>query len=136
MTFVWRTMKLPVCKLYLNLVDIEMKILRRYNYALLIALLVCIPIFVCGRVTAQSTAKVQVTTWEIVGDSLANLLNNGWKPINVSVTDVATAPVPGIAGIRSQAFIYLLSKNGKYVTCILGNPDTRSANYSACRLIN
>jgi hypothetical protein len=118
------------------LVNIEMKILGRHNHTLLITLFVCIAVFTCGKATAQSTSKVQVTTWEIVGDSLANLLNNGWKPINVSVTDVATAPVPGIAGIRSQAFIYLLSKNGKYVTCILGNPDTRSANYSACRLIN
>jgi hypothetical protein len=113
-----------------------MKILGRHNHTLLITLFVCIAVFTCGKATAQSTSKVQVTTWEIVGDSLANLLNNGWKPINVSVTDVATAPVPGIAGIRRQAFIYLLSKNGKYVTCILGNPDTRSANYSACRLIN
>jgi hypothetical protein len=113
-----------------------MKILKRCAQTLLSTLLILVVVSIHGKANSQTSAKTQVTTWEIVDGSLANLLNNGWKPINVSVTDVATASVPGIAGIRSQAFIYLLSKDGKYITCILGNPSTKGANYSACRLIN
>jgi hypothetical protein len=116
-----------------------MRMTKKSIHAFSVTLLTVTIFIFCSRADAQFLAKapkVQPTVWEIVDSSLANLLSNGWKPINISVTDVATAPVPGLAGLRSQAFIYLLSKNGKYVTCIVGDPDTVSTNYSACRLIN
>jgi hypothetical protein len=93
--------------------------------------------FTCSNtVNAQSTARSHVTTWKIVNSSLSTLLNDGWKLVNISGTDVATAPSANVGAIRSVSFVYVLSKDGKYVTCIINDPDAIGLNYSRCRLIN
>jgi hypothetical protein len=90
---------------------------------------------------AQVSVRTQETKWGIVENSLSELLNNGWMPINITATDVATAPEPGLPnlrspGLRSESFVYLLTKNGKYITCGIANPRSNSKNYSYCRSIN
>jgi hypothetical protein len=92
--------------------------------------------FTYNPVNAQSTMRSHVTTWKIVNSSLSTLLNDGWKLVNISGTDVATAPYANVGAIRSVSFIYVLSKDGKYVTCIINDPDATGLNYSRCRLIN
>jgi hypothetical protein len=95
----------------------------------------------CYQADAQVSVRTQETKWGVVENSLSELLSNGWLPINITATDVATAPEPGLPnlrspGIRSESFIYLLTKNGKYITCGITNPRSNSKNYSYCRSIN
>jgi hypothetical protein len=77
-----------------------------------------------------------LTVWKFINASLSDLLNDGWKLINVSATDVATSSVPGQPGFRSSGLVYVLFKDSKYVTCVLYSPNVNKDNYSACRLIN
>jgi hypothetical protein len=98
-------------------------------------------ILTCYQTNAQIPAKTHVTKWAIVDSGLSDLLNNGWIPINITTTDVATAPEPGLPnlrspGIRSVSFTYLLTKNGKYINCKISDPEPTRASYSACRSIN
>jgi hypothetical protein len=113
-----------------------MKLSNNSIYTFSIILLLALIAFVCNPVNAQSSARSHVTTWRIVDSSLSTLLNDGWKLVNISGTDVATAPYANVRAIRSVSFIYVLSKDGKYVTCIVNDPDAIGTNYSRCRLIN
>ncbi len=95
----------------------------------------------CYESEAQVSTRIQETKWGVVESSLSELLDNGWIPINISTTDVATAPEPGLPnlrspGLRSESFTYLLTKNRKYITCGLANPRANTKNYSYCRSIN
>jgi hypothetical protein len=89
--------------------------------------------FTCNFAYARTD---NLTIWKSINASLSDLLNDGWKLVNVSATDVATSSVPGQPGFRSAGLVYVLFKNNKYITCILYNPDATKDNYSVCRLIN
>lgn len=87
------------------------------------------------KVVAEPTLSNR-TMWKPVDSSLSDLLNSGWKLINQSSNRVATSP--GASGYKpydEENFTYTLYKNGKYITCFIGNPNPDNA-YSRCRLIN
>jgi hypothetical protein len=120
----------------------NIKMLRfTFRTILVSSILLTTAIIDCYQADAQVSGRIQETKWGVVENSLSELLNNGWMPINITATDVATAPEPGLPnlrspGLRSESFIYLLTKNGKYITCGIANPRSSTKNYSYCRSIN
>jgi hypothetical protein len=76
------------------------------------------------------------TTWEPVGMTLNQLLNSGWQISGHSVYRVATSP--GASGYRpydETQYSFILTKNGKYVICLVLDPRPSMAT-SACRKLN
>jgi hypothetical protein len=115
--------------------------LKSKNKAIVLSIFLVSTTVACYQANAQAPARIHVTKWAIVDSGLSDLLNNGWMPINITTTDVATPPEPGLPnlrspGIRSVSFTYLLTKNGKYINCKISDPEPTRASYSACRSIN
>jgi hypothetical protein len=89
----------------------------------------------CISVSAQNPNS-QRTMWEVVNKSLTDLLNDGWRPINQASDRAAIATTGGVGAFDVQTHQYLLSRNGKYITCVISNPRVVEGAYSQCRLLN
>jgi hypothetical protein len=106
------------------------------NSFLALLLLTASPILIhWDYATANSSNSVK-TTWNVVNKSLANLLDEGWKPINQSADRAAIATTRGEGAFDEQTYGFLLVKNGKYITCFITNPKVISGAYSQCRALN
>jgi hypothetical protein len=87
-------------------------------------------------VMAQSPTT-KYNPWKVVDSSLADLLNSGWRLVGQSSHRTATSTTAGgVGAIDDTTYVYTLTKNGKYVTCLLTNPKADIGVYSGCRLIN
>jgi hypothetical protein len=107
----------------------------KIKLAATILLLLAIPFSPVTSVSQSSTSERQ-TVWKVVNNSLSELLDNGWKLLDQSISRVATNPAPGISGVDSTIISYTLAKNGKHVTCVVYNPRSTEATYSKCFWIN
>jgi hypothetical protein len=77
------------------------------------------------------------TRWERIETSMEELLNKGWQIMSYNSNRAATSP--GASGYRNYDttnFTYLLTKNGKYITCILRDPSPPEATDAGCRKLN
>jgi hypothetical protein len=87
------------------------------------------------NVMAQNPTT-KLSPWKVVDSSLADLLNSGWHLVGQSSHRAATSTTGGVGAIDDTTYVYTLTKNGKYVTCLLTNPKADIGVYSGCRLIN
>jgi hypothetical protein len=88
-----------------------------------------------GNVSMAATPRSS-TTWKVVGKSLNELLDSGWKMINYSSHRIVTSP--GTSGNLlhdEETYSYILFKDGKYINCFIENPRPDNA-YSICRQLN
>jgi hypothetical protein len=85
--------------------------------------------------TNSQNPNFKSTPWTVVNNSLAELLDGGWKVVAQSTFRVAMPRTGGIGFIDDTSFVYTVSKNGKYITCILTNPTPNNGN-GGCRLLN
>jgi hypothetical protein len=85
---------------------------------------------------SQPNRSDRQTVWTLADDSLAKLLDDGWKVLDQSVTRAITNPSPGVSGVDTTMFSYTLGKNGKHITCIVLNPRSSEIVYSRCFRIN
>jgi hypothetical protein len=86
------------------------------------------------------------TSWSFVDKSLSELLDDGWKLTNQSVSWAAVPSSSGrdstgvgtitTDGFSSRMFTFMLSKNNKYIICIIQDPDLAQGTYSMCRSLN
>jgi hypothetical protein len=85
---------------------------------------------------AQTGRSDRQTIWRTVDNSLAELLDNGWKILDYSASRAITNPSPGVSGVDTTLFSYTLGKNGKHITCIVYDPRSTETTYSRCFWIN
>jgi hypothetical protein len=86
---------------------------------------------------AQSNdSTYKLTLWKSVNSSLSELLNSGWRIIAQSSHRVATVTTNGVGAIDQRTFVFTLSKNDKYITCFVTNPQVNEGGNSNCRLMN
>jgi hypothetical protein len=86
--------------------------------------------------SAQTGRSDRQTVWRTVDNSLAELLDNGWKILDQSTSRAITNPAPGISGVDTTVFSYTLGKNGKHITCVIYDPRSIEKTYSRCFWIN
>jgi hypothetical protein len=85
---------------------------------------------------SQTSKSDRQTVWQLVDNSLDELLDDGWKLLDQSITRSVTNPAPGISGVNTTMFSYTLGKNGKHITCIVIDPRSSEIVYSRCFRIN
>ena len=68
--------------------------------------------------------------------SLAQLLNNGWQISGHSSNRTAVGNAGAANNYDQETFTYLLTKNGKYITCLTVNPSPPTAESASYRMIN
>jgi hypothetical protein len=113
-----------------------------HGYVFAIVMLLSID---CGQVIAVNPNRNK-TSWGVVNQSLTELLDDGWKLINQSANRVAipqssVRDSTGVgtitnSGYDEEMFTFMLSKNGKYVICLISNPSVVQGTYSSCRSLN
>ena len=88
--------------------------------------------------TAQPARNFKQTIWRNVDSSLSELLNNGWQLSAQSSSRTSTPPVLGspTPRINEVMHTFTVTKNGKYIICILLEPRVQDETYSACRSFN
>jgi hypothetical protein len=80
--------------------------------------------------------RASETQWQGISTSLTNLLDDGWKVVGQSSHRAVTITRGDVEAVDSTTIVYTLSKDGKYVTCLLNDPRVNSLTYSACRTLN
>jgi hypothetical protein len=81
--------------------------------------------------------STHVTSWKVVNKSMSDLLNSGWRIVSQSAYRVATSTSGGFGSIDEETFIYTIVKDGKFITCIIPNPQREpGVTRSGCRLLN
>jgi hypothetical protein len=81
-------------------------------------------------------SSYQRTSWKVTNDSLADLLDDGWKIIDSNAYRMALATTYGVGAFDETAFIYTLGKQNKYITCFVSNPESTRGTSSGCRSLN
>jgi hypothetical protein len=84
--------------------------------------------------TFQELAYSNTTKWEDAQMSLNQLLDNGWQIAGHGTNRVAANSNTG-NGFDVKTYSFLLTKNGKYVICILENPGPPQTT-DKCRKLN
>jgi hypothetical protein len=84
----------------------------------------------------QEMVKALPTDWKIVDMSMTQLLNSGWQIAGHSSNRAAVGNAGSANNYDNTDFTYLLTKNGRYITCILENPRSPVAKVAACRGLN
>jgi energy-converting hydrogenase Eha subunit H len=84
----------------------------------------------------QQTAYALPTEWGKVNMSMTQLLNNGWQISAHSSNHVAVGNAGSANNYDNAEYTYLLTKGGRYITCIVQNPLPPIANVVACRSLN
>ncbi len=85
---------------------------------------------------SKRTAHAVPTEWGKVEMSMTQLLNNGWQISGHSSSRAAVGNAGAANNYDSSNFTYLLTKNGRYITCIVQDPRPPIANNVACRSLN
>jgi hypothetical protein len=84
----------------------------------------------------QETSKAVPTDWGVVNMSMTQLLNSGWQITGLSSNRAAVGNAGSANNYDDSNLIYLLTKNGRHITCILENPRSPVAKVAACRSLN
>jgi hypothetical protein len=84
----------------------------------------------------QEASQAVPTDWGIVNMSMTQLLNSGWQITAISSNRAAVGNAGSANNYDDSNLIYLLTKNGRYITCILENPRSPVAKVAACRSLN
>jgi hypothetical protein len=82
----------------------------------------------------QELAHSNTTKWEDAQMSLSQLLDSGWQVAGHGTNRVAANSNAG-NGFDVKTYSFLLTKNGKYVICIIENPGPPQAT-DKCRKLN
>jgi hypothetical protein len=107
------------------------------KFKLLASVLLSISLLIPANISlSQISSSDQQTVWQLVDNSLDELLDDGWKLLDQSITRSVTNPAPGISGVNTTMFSYTLGKNGKHITCIVIDPRSSEIVYSRCFRIN
>jgi hypothetical protein len=83
----------------------------------------------------QESACSIPTNWEDARMSLAELLNGGWQMTAHGTNRIAANSNSG-NGFDVRTYSFVLTRNGKYIICILENPSPPMANAAGCRKLN
>jgi hypothetical protein len=75
------------------------------------------------------------TMWKPVDKSLTELLNSGWKIIGHGTNRVATSGYIGVIAYDEVTYTFVLYKDGKNITCLVGEPRPGNT-VSRCRQLN
>jgi hypothetical protein len=75
------------------------------------------------------------TSWEDAKISLSELLNNGWQMTAHGTNRIAANSNSG-NGFDVRTYSFVLTRNGKYIICLLENPSPPIANAASCRKLN
>lgn len=99
--------------------------------------------FVLGCCTAvlfilafQESVKAVPTDWRKVDASMTQLLNSGWQIVGHSSNRAAVGNAGAANNYDNTAFTYILTKDGRYITCILIEPRPPISNLASCRSLN
>lgn len=84
----------------------------------------------------QNITYAAPTEWGKVDVSLSQLLNSGWQIIGHSSNRAAVGNAGAANNYDNSNYTYVLTKNGRYVTCIIVNPSPPIAQVNACRSLN
>jgi hypothetical protein len=84
----------------------------------------------------QQTAYALPTEWGKVNMSMTQLLNSGWQISGHSSNHVAVGNAGSANNYDNAEYTYLLTKSGRYITCILENPRPPIAEVVSCRSLN
>jgi hypothetical protein len=84
----------------------------------------------------QEAAKALPTDWGKVEISMTQLLNSGWQITALASNRAAVGNAGSANNYDDSNIMYLLTKNGRYITCILENPRSPVAKVAACRSLN
>jgi hypothetical protein len=79
-----------------------------------------------------SRADNEATTWEAIGRSMRELLDDRWIIVAQSTF---LAPVENTPGVTIR-YNFVLAKDGKHAICMLDNPSVRDGARSNCRYLN
>jgi hypothetical protein len=85
--------------------------------------------------TIQKPAYSIPTKWEDAKMSMTDLLNSGWQLTAHGTNRVAANSNAG-NGFDQETFTFVLTKNNKYVLCILEDPRPPIAKTAGCRILN
>ena len=83
----------------------------------------------------QPFAYSSPTKWEEIEVSMSSLLNNGWNLTAHGTNRVAANSNSGNS-FDVASFTFILSKNNKYILCIVEGPRPPVANVVGCRKLN
>jgi hypothetical protein len=92
-------------------------------------------LFVSLMLAFQPRAHAATTKWEKVDVSLTKLLDSGWSVLGHSSKRAAVGNAGAANNYDTSDFTYLLTKDGRYITCILENPRPPKSD-SGCRSLN
>lgn len=92
-----------------------------------------------GVLTAASAQNA--TSWEPIEKSMAALLSEGYQIQSTSAMQTMREWCPPIAGVSCGAvpdafeYTFTLARQGKWVICVISNPQAGRA-HSRCRALN
>jgi hypothetical protein len=99
---------------------------------------------------AKETPNNKKTEWSIVNKSLGELLNEGWRITNHGTSRSASNTTSFVSASNGQGrnnwtnessfdnetFTFVLSRDNKYIICLINNPSLAEGTYSRCRSLN
>jgi hypothetical protein len=85
---------------------------------------------------SKEIAHAVPTEWGKVEMSMTQLLNSGWQITALASNRAAVGNAGSANNYDDSNIMYLLTKNGRYITCILENPRSPVAKVAACRSLN
>jgi hypothetical protein len=89
---------------------------------------------VFGQTGLAQTAE-RATVWKIVDNSLTELLDNDWKILSHGSTRSVARTYQENNDADTTLLTYILTKNGKYITCAIYDPRSNGAS-SRCFFMN
>jgi hypothetical protein len=92
-------------------------------------------IFIALSMSFHGKAHSVPTKWERVETSLSELLNSGWQLAGVASNRAAYKNSISPGGLDETEYIFSITKNGKYMICVMSNPTPPVAP-AGCRRIN
>jgi hypothetical protein len=96
---------------------------------------ICFSLFIILSIYFQEKAFSVPTKWERVETSLSDLLNSGWQLAGVASNRAAYKNSISPGGLDETEYIFSITKNGKYMICVMSNPTPPIAP-AGCRRIN
>jgi hypothetical protein len=104
----------------------------------LLAITLIFPLILTSNDVAIAQTTRNITTWEVVDESMDQLLKNGWKIVSHAAYRVVGVK-PGSLGGTSYdetTYTYILYKNNQHIQCLLSNPSPPpKITNSRCRRI-
>jgi hypothetical protein len=92
-------------------------------------------IFIALSIFLQEKAYSVPTKWERVETSLSQLLDSGWQLTGIASNRAAYRNSISPGGLDETEYIFSITKNGKYMICVMSNPTPPIAP-AGCRRIN